>query len=276
MNKTLNLQESERLQEKRWAKVLVLTLWFSLLVLETAAEEASDVDQLQFQIAKEDQARIAKAGGVDLLHSDVGSSYATRMRGVPTEISSILVYDESYLEPVLQSLLPYYGFTGSEELRLVDKVTNEKDVVYVARQYINGIETPARLRIRVDNSTSQVIRVNGWVYSSLGLESKSRISERAAIELVIDHLESLNPSSTIHDESTRAVQTIRIDGNREALPLYRESGESRELVLWWGIGIELEAHAGQTDSEEIYEWFFVDPAGSVSPWVEGGVSESSQ
>ena len=93
---------------------------------------------------------------------------------------------------------------------------------------------------------------------------------------MIDHLESLNPSSTIHDESTRAVQTIRIDGNREALPLYRESGESRELVLWWGIGIELEAHAGQTDSEEIYEWFFVDPAGSVSPWVEGGVSESSQ
>ncbi len=214
---------------------------------------------------------MAETAGVSVMHVDKGTAYTTRMIGVPAELSSVVIYDEKSLEPVLRSLPPYYGFNGNEELRLVGKTTNEIDTVYIVRQYINGIETSADLRLRVDNTSARLIRVDGWLYGGVGVELKSRVSEAAAIDLVVEQIEKRPALMANRSESNSTAQNLKNKHAHQVVPLYRPFGEERQLSLWWGVGIavEIDTPERHLDGEEPYEWFYVDPEGKVSPWREG-------
>jgi len=234
-----------------------------------AATESIDTYQSQRQAVKQEQASVAEAAGVSLMHVSKGTAYTTRMKGVPEELSSMVVYDEKSLAPLVKSLSPYYGFDGNQELRFVDKTTNEIDTVYIVRQYIHGIETTADLHLRVDNKTARLIRVDGWLYGGVGIESRSRVSKTAAIELVVEQVEKPHVLMASRNGLTSAPQKLKVKGVYEAVPLYRPFGEEQQPAIWWGIGVEVEPSEKQSDSEQLYEWFYVDPEGAVSPWVEG-------
>lgn len=268
--------------KKRISIVPLSVAGLSLAALIPLSSIGSELDaQKANQLAIEETQRLAKSSGAKLTIIDHGRSHTTSMLQPPAAISAMIVYDEKGIDILLDALLPYYGFTGNEELRYVEKIANNGQTVYLVQQFIDSIETTAYIRIRVDDATARVTAIRGYLYNSKGLEKQHHMTNQTAVVQVVDHVQKLrNGKSATNDEGRLSTVTgvsmtaHKISGNHQSMPLYRNFGDVNELRAWWGVGIELEEPVKIPNGEVLYDWYLVDPEGNVMPWIDGDTAYS--
>jgi hypothetical protein len=89
------------------------------------------------------QRKLARETGVTIQEYDYDGRSVSSLMDVPPELRDITILDEQQLsDSVISSIYKYYGFTGTETLKFLEKSSAMGNVKYVFQEYINNIETP--------------------------------------------------------------------------------------------------------------------------------------
>jgi hypothetical protein len=189
------------------------------IVEEPALRPGAETNPNNFSASRDisairsEQRRLAVEAGIEIQEFEQEGRSVSNLRGVPPEIKDIEVIDEKTLSDfVIPIIYKYYGFTGTETLRFSRKIPAMGYVYYGFKEYINDIELPGNFSIRVDPKSKRISNFGGGLAIDKGYDTKPKISEQEAINLVIDFIkdEEREKGYSLNDTNKRAAITTKV------------------------------------------------------------------
>lgn len=192
----------------------------------------------------------------DGIIADPKSSFTTE-RPLP-KLEGKMINDQRDIADAFDELRANHD--SAPDFRFLHKRGN----VYTFVQWINGIQSTNRIYVHVDGTDQTVTRVKGNVVSRPMPEPKHKFNGQNAINMTLKHIRK--GGERPFGESHPVVR----DGNHQAFLIYR--GDE----VWHGVGIEID-HPRMNEAPEVFgvEWYWIDPEGTVTPWLEGGEVHTS-
>ncbi|MDR0779247.1 MAG: hypothetical protein LBF16_00920 [Pseudomonadales bacterium] len=205
---------------------------------------------------RSEQRRLAAEAGIEIQEFEQEGRSVSSLNGVPPEIKDIEVIDEKTLNDfVIPIIYKYYGFTGTETLRFSRKTPAMGYVYYSFKEYINGIESPGNFAIRVDPKSKRISNVGGGLAIDKGYDTRPKISEQEAINLVIDFIkdEENEKGYSLNDTNKRAAITTKV-----IYVVWEKDDEGYAPA--WQIEIPMK---NATDFDDAREPYIVYPDGTI-------------
>lgn len=231
------------------AALALLCLLHGPLQAQTASApspvKVADIDSIRVS----QQALDRRLEGIALHYSDNNGVHATELEGVPPTLRTIRAMTVDDIEPVIESVYPYYGFTGDEWLRFTERERiGERFVRYHFDQYINDVRTGARLSVVAELPEYRIIRLDGQLLLNHNIRLRHRFSRQQAIEHILDIIRSRGHSDR-----------FRMEGQHRASLFLQDWGG--RILPWWEVRIRL--REPDQSFTELAGTYHIDPEGGV-------------
>lgn len=214
-----------------WLLLVLVLQCAPLLAQETLPGAGPAASQRQRELPVElaairaRQVELQAATGVELHMLDDGRRSVTRIQGVPPEFDELEIRSPAELQPWIEVLYPYLGFSGTESLVFRQAITPDSSPhSYYFGQTINGMALINQVVVHVNVDSGKVLAVRGNVQLDRGFAAAHALDAAAAMALVREFA-----------RSDAGLPELAENPRDEANLLYREWGADQALAPWWAV-----------------------------------------